>query len=103
MALRDAAAAEKQARDMIVAGDIHATIDEQKGMVHFLERPEQYDSKGTLLAMEAGLQQAITLASKLHELHGSLSVDHNYQARATQERHQAQGGWDEESMMLSSK
>ena len=48
--------------------------------------------------------QAITLAGKLHELHGSLSVDHNFQARSsTQERHQAQGGWDEESMMLSSK
>ena len=31
--LEKAAAAEKQLRDMIVAGQIHATIDAEKGMV----------------------------------------------------------------------
>jgi len=81
--LPDAAAAEKQLRDMIVSGQIHATIDAQKGMVHFVERPEQYDSKSAVLAMEGALEQVIGLASKLHGLLGSLSVDNNYLSRVS--------------------
>ena len=101
LSLPDVATAEKRARDMIVAGDIHASIDEQRGMVHFLERPEQYDSPSTMLAMEAGLQEAIALATKLHDLHSSLAVDHHYLGRlSTQER---QPQWDPDEAMLLAK
>ena len=95
--LDDAAAAEKQVRDMIVAGQIHATIDRQKSTVHFVERSEQYDSPETLLAMEASLVQAIGLAGKLQALHSSLSTDHNYLARLN--AHEGQPQWEEETML----
>ena len=95
-----AAAAESTTRDMIVSGEIHASIDEDKGMVLFRERSEQYDSKDSLVAMEAALGKAISLASRLHELHGSLSVDQNYLMRmSTHERSQPQ--FDEDAMLLS--
>ena len=95
--LDDAAAAEKQVRDMIVAGQIHATIDRTRSTVHFIERTEQYDSRETLLAMESSLEQAIGLASKLQALHASLSTDHNYLARLN--AHEGQPQWEEEAML----
>ena len=72
---------------MILADEIHASIDEAKGMVHFLERPERYVSHASAVLMESALQGAIRLAGKLTELHASLASDHLYLARVTnQER-----------------
>ena len=97
--LPDAASAEKHVRDMIVAGQIHATIDSPKGTVHFIERTEQYDSKAAVLAMEAAMQQVVGLATKLHTLLGSLAVDQNFLARVSATEGQPQ--WAEEEAMLS--
>ena len=96
-ALPTAAAAEKQVRDMIASGQIHATIDGTKGMVHFNERAEQYDSKATLLQMEGAMDHVIGLATKLHELLGSLAVDQNYLSRVAAQEGQPQ--WEEEAML----
>jgi len=100
--LADVAAAEKQVRDMIAMGQIHATIDGQKGMVHFIERSEQHDSKGALLDMEGALEQVIGLATKLHGLLGSLSVDQNYLARVSAQESRTDvvwGGEPDESVL----
>ena len=144
--LADAAAAEKQVRDMIVAGQINATIDGQKGtvrpttassrarthtrhmcvrhlrvrpapqhtrtsrsgpslmmawltrwQVHFIDRYEQFDSKASLLGLESAMEQAVGMATKLHGVLASLSVDHNYLARAVTA--EAQPQWEEEAML----
>jgi COP9 signalosome complex subunit 3 len=96
--LADAAEAERRVREMVVSGDICATIDAQKGMVHFLERGEHYHTHETMQTMERALQGAIGLAGKLHELHSSLAIDQHYLARiSTQERLQPQ--WDDEAML----
>lgn len=85
--LESEAAAARQIREMILADEIHASIDEAKGMVHFLERPERYVSHASAVLMESALQGAIRLAGKLTELHASLASDHLYLARVTnQER-----------------
>jgi hypothetical protein len=93
--LGSAAEAERLLREMIVSGSIHATIDQQKGMVRFLESPERYDSHATAVQMETALQGAIALASRLHELHASLATDSHYLARVTS--HERQPQWDDES------
>jgi len=95
--LSDAAAAEDQVRAMIVAGRIRATIDAQRSTVQFIDHSQQYDSKDALLAMERTLQQVIGLASKMHGLVASLSVDHNFVARVTTQEGQPQQ-WEDEAM-----
>lgn len=97
--LDSATAAERQVREMIISGDIHATIDQQKGVVHFLEKAENYDSHEAVKLMETALGGAISLAAKLQDLHSSLAVDQNYLARiATQDR---QPQWGDEESLLS--
>jgi hypothetical protein len=54
------------------------SLPRTRRQVHFIERSEQHDSKGALLDMEGALEQVIGLATKLHGLLGSLSVDQNY-------------------------
>jgi len=95
--LPDAAAAERQIRAMIVSDEIAAAIDQPRGMVHFLERAETYDSPETLAMMERALQSAIALNSKLHELHNSLCTDSLYLARVSAQDRQPQ--WDEEAVL----
>jgi len=95
--LASAAGAEKQIRHMVVSGEIAAAIDEPRGMVHFLERPETYESVATLVSMERALQSAIALNTKLHELHGSICTDSNYLARVATQDRPAQ--WDEDSVL----
>jgi len=105
--LPDAAAAEKQMRTMIVADEICATIDQQHGMVHFMERAEKYDTQATLLALERAMNQAVELASKLYEVHDSLAVDQNYLARVAQFSRGGGGGsaggvaagWEDDAML----
>jgi len=95
--LEGADAAARQIRDMIAAGDIHASIDEPKGMVRFLETAERFDSHATVAQMEAALQGAIGLAGRLTELHASLATDQHYLARiASQER---APNWDDEALL----
>ena len=65
--------------------------------VVFIERYEQYDSKGTLLAMEDAMQHVIGMATKLHGLLSPLSVDQNYLARVSTQEGQPQ--WEEEAML----
>ena len=65
--------------------------------VHFIERTEQYDSKGSLLGMESALEQVIGVASKLQELLSSLAVDHNYLSRMAAQEGQPQ--WEEDAML----
>lgn len=100
--LPDAAAAEKEVGAMIMTDEICAKIDQPRAMVHFHERPEKYDSPETLAAMHTAMGRAIGLATKLHELHSSLSVDQNYLARVTPRGGgggSAGGAWDEDAML----
>lgn len=48
--------AERYITSMVSAGDISAAIDEAKGMVHFTERDERYDSSTALAMMEENIR-----------------------------------------------
>ena len=62
--------------------------------VHFIDRPEQFDSVASVAQMEASLGKVVGLAQRLHEMHCTLATDPQYLSRiATQER---QPRWDEE-------
>jgi len=97
--LEDAAAAERRVREMIISSEIYATIDQQKGVVHFLERPEHYDSHEAVKLMEGALGGAISLATKLQDLHSTIATDRNYLARVSAQDRQPQ--WNEEESLLS--
>ena len=62
-------------------------------MVHFIERPEQFDSTASVAHMEASLSKVVGLAQRLHEMHATLATDPQYLSRvASQER---QPKWDD--------
>lgn len=61
---------------MIDAGDIFAQIDEQAGMVRFLEDPQQYSSADMAAHLDAQVQRAQALAGKLKTLNHE--VCHTY-------------------------
>jgi len=88
--------ASQHLREMILTGDIHASIDEPKGMVHFLEPPERYDSHANAVSMEGVLRGTITLAAKLSDLHASLATDQHYLARVASQDRQPQ--FDDEAV-----
>ena len=67
--------------------------------MHFIEQSEAYDSTAAVLTMESSLQQAIGLATKLHALHTSLSVDQNYLSRVSAQEGQGSHGWEEDAML----
>ena len=91
--LGSAADAERIIANMISCGEISAAIDEGAGMVHFIERPEQFDSTASVAHMEASLSKVVGLAQRLHEMHATLATDPQYLSRvASQER---QPKWDD--------
>ena len=53
---------------MIDAGDIFAQIDEEAGMVRFLEDPQQYSSAEMATHLDAQVQCARVLADKMRYL-----------------------------------
>ena len=53
---------------MIDAGDIFAQIDEEAGMVRFLEDPQQYSSSEMASHLDAQVQRARILAEKMKVL-----------------------------------
>ena len=91
------ALASRQLRQMIVSGEIYASIDEPRGMVHFLERSEKFDSHTTAVQLETALQSAISLAGRMEELHASLLTDQHYLARVTSKERQPQ--WDDDTAL----
>jgi COP9 signalosome complex subunit 3 len=95
--LGSTAAAERQTRDMIVSGSIHASIDQQKGMVRFLDNPERYDTHETAAMMEKAIGSAISLASRLSELHATLTTDQHYLAKVTNQERQPT--WDDDAVL----
>ena len=48
--------AERYITSMVSRGEISAAIDEAKGMVHFTERDERYDSSAALAMMEGNIR-----------------------------------------------
>ena len=79
--LSSAEEAERLMTSMILKGSISVVIDEVKGIVHFLERDESYDSSATLGMMEKNLRLTVELASKLVDMNSQLAADPNYLSR----------------------
>ena len=77
------ASAGHEIQQMILANEIHATIDESKNMITFHDKLERYESQATVATMEGTLRGALTLASCLSDLHSTLSTDRHYLARVT--------------------
>jgi len=93
--LSGAAEAERYVVNMVATGEIAATIDEGKGMVHFTERAERHDSDAAVAAMEGKIQGAVAIAQKLLRLNSQLATDNNYVSRMLRER---QPRWEDEAM-----
>jgi len=93
--LGGAAEAERYVTSMVAAGDISAAIDEGKGMVHFTERAERFDTGAAVAAMEAKIAGAVAVAQKLLELNAQLATDSNYVSRILRDR---QPRWEDEAM-----
>jgi len=74
---------------MVSNGEISAAIDGIKGMVHFTERDESYDSSATLRLMEENLRRTIELSSRLVDMNGKLAVDQSYRSRMSHRERQA--------------
>jgi len=94
--LESPAEAEGHVVAMVAAGDISATIDEPQGMVHFSESADAFDSPSAVAAMEASINGAIGVATKLQAMHAQLCTDSQYLSRVMRER--VQSRWEDDGM-----
>jgi hypothetical protein len=69
---------------MIDDGDIVARIDTQKGMVRFLEDPEQYRSAAMVERIHGQIAQSVKLAKKLQRVNHAASCDQHYLSKVRQ-------------------
>lgn len=67
---------------MIDAGDIFAEIDDTRGMVHFLEDPEDYRSLQTMRRLDSQMEQSMKLAAKLQGVHEAVWLSPSKKAEA---------------------
>jgi len=75
--------AEQHVLQMIEQGQVHAQIDEQDGMVRFLEDPEQYNNKRTAERLDSQIRQSMDLATKMRSVHESVMCDRQYLSKIT--------------------
>ena len=59
-------------------GEVHASLDQQGGMVSFAENPENYDSLMTVQHIHTQLQSCIALEQKLGALDREMALDPRY-------------------------
>ena len=59
-------------------GEVHASLDQQGGMVSFAENPENYDSLMMAQHIDTQLQSCIALEQKLGALDREMALDPRY-------------------------
>lgn len=67
--------------NMIATGDIHATIDQQTGMVNFVDPPEDSASVDMMERLEAEMRQVVALSQRVEKIDIELSKKPSYQQK----------------------
>jgi len=97
--LDNAQQAEHHLIEMIEDGEIHATIDQEHGMVKFHDSSERYDTPSALQKIDAEIEKCMRLDEKLQQMDRDISVNPQYVQRVVRLQQLDEPGKGDELMM----